>query len=132
MLRVDVRPELLRWARERADQTIGDLSKRFPKIEDWERGKTKPTLKQLERYARATYTPAGLFFLAEPESARHGEHLLLTATEKHGPRFFLALDPSALSALPSASSWASNRTPDRSAVDAFLRVEFLTEGTDDK
>lgn len=42
------------------------LSRRFPKLEEWEAGSTSPTVKQLERYAAATSTPFGLFFLPEP------------------------------------------------------------------
>lgn len=66
MLRVDVKPELLRWARERADLSIEALAKQFPKLGAWERGAAKPTLKQLEDYARATFAPFGYFFLAAP------------------------------------------------------------------
>ena len=66
MNRVDVRPELLQWARDRAGITIGDLTKRFPRLEAWEQGKAAPTLKQLERYAKATHTPVGYFFLKAP------------------------------------------------------------------
>jgi Zn-dependent peptidase ImmA (M78 family) len=57
---------MLRWARSRSDQSIGDLSKRFPRLEAWERGDSQPTLKQLERFAKATYTPIGFLFLSDP------------------------------------------------------------------
>lgn len=65
-MRVDVRPELLRWARERADTSVAELKARFPKLEAWERGESKPTLKQLEAYAKATFTPFGFFFFPAP------------------------------------------------------------------
>jgi len=65
-LRVNVRPLLLRWARNRAGLNIGALSSRFRQIEAWERGDESPTLKQLEAFARATHTPFGYFFLLEP------------------------------------------------------------------
>jgi Zn-dependent peptidase ImmA (M78 family) len=65
-MRVQVRPELLRWARERARLELGTLSGRFPKIAAWEAGDTRPTLKQLERFAKATHTPIGYLFLPEP------------------------------------------------------------------
>jgi len=68
--RVDVRPELLRWARERAGMSVFELRKRFPKIVLWERGKTRPTLKQLEGFAKATHTPLGYLFLPEPPVER--------------------------------------------------------------
>ena len=65
MDRVDVDPELLRWARQRAGLGIDALAGRFPKLDAWERGEIRPTLKQLERFAKATFTPIGCFFLRE-------------------------------------------------------------------
>ena len=66
MNRVEVKPELLRWARARAALSIDALVDRFPRIEDWEREKIYPTFKQLEKFAKATYTPVGFLFLQEP------------------------------------------------------------------
>ncbi len=66
MIRVEVKPELLRWARERSRETIASLARKFPKLELWEQGEASPTLKQLESFAKATYTPLGFFFLPEP------------------------------------------------------------------
>lgn len=65
-VRVEVRPELFVWARERAGLTAEDLAQRFPRLERWERGESAPTLKQLESFAAATHTPVGFLFLAEP------------------------------------------------------------------
>ena len=64
MNRVAVEPEVLRWARRRSRRD--DLDRRFPKLEAWEREEVKPTLKQLEAFARATRTPIGYLFLSEP------------------------------------------------------------------
>ena len=47
MDRVDVQPEVLRWARERAGLGIDALAGRFAKLPAWERGEIRPTLKQL-------------------------------------------------------------------------------------
>lgn len=66
MLRVPVQPRLLQWARDRASRDIADLTHAFPKLAEWESGVVLPTLKQLEKYAAATYTPIGFFFLPEP------------------------------------------------------------------
>jgi Zn-dependent peptidase ImmA (M78 family) len=66
MARVDVRPELLRWARERSRLPPEALSKRFPRLAEWESGAAKPTLRQLEDFADATATPFGYLFLSEP------------------------------------------------------------------
>lgn len=64
--RVDVKPELLRWARERARMPVEDLLHRFPKLREWEAGSEKPTFRQLEAFADATAAPFGYFFLTEP------------------------------------------------------------------
>jgi Zn-dependent peptidase ImmA (M78 family) len=69
-MRVEVRPELLRWARERSMLEAEALAGRFPQLEAWERGDTRPTLKQLEDFAKATHTPIGYLFLSEPPVER--------------------------------------------------------------
>jgi Zn-dependent peptidase ImmA (M78 family) len=66
MVRVEVKTELLRWARNRAGFTLDDLSSKFPKLEQWESGELQPTLKQIENYAKATYAAVGYFFLIDP------------------------------------------------------------------
>lgn len=66
MTRVAVKPALYRWAQERSGVPRPDLAARFPKLPEWEGGRAEPTLKQLERLARATYTPVGFFFLDRP------------------------------------------------------------------
>lgn len=66
MTRVEVRGEMLQWARERAGLDPAALAKRFPQLPDWESGDARPTLKQLERFAKATYAPIGFLFLPEP------------------------------------------------------------------
>lgn len=63
---VEVMPELLVWARQRSGLGLDDLAQRFPKLSAWERGDKLPTLKQLEAFARATYTPIGFLFLPQP------------------------------------------------------------------
>ncbi len=70
MNRVPVKPELLRWARERAGLSVEGLAGRFPSLDEWERGEAQPTLKQLERFARATFVPVGYLFLREPPAER--------------------------------------------------------------
>ena len=68
MLRVAVNPELLRWARERSGLAQRDLAarSRFGKLPDWESGRTKPTLKQVEAFADAVRVPVGYLFLETP------------------------------------------------------------------
>lgn len=66
MNRIAIHPDMLRWARERARLSTLDLEVKFPKLAEWESREAQPTLKQLEAYARATRTPIGYLFLAEP------------------------------------------------------------------
>jgi Zn-dependent peptidase ImmA (M78 family) len=66
MVKVDINADLLRWARERAGMTVGELLSKFPKLEQWEQGEAKPTLKQVEDYAKTTQTPFGYMFLDKP------------------------------------------------------------------
>ena len=63
--RVDVKPELLRWARERARLDVAVLVRRFPRYLEWEQGTARPTLRQLETFARTSRAPVGYLFLSE-------------------------------------------------------------------
>jgi Zn-dependent peptidase ImmA (M78 family) len=69
-IRVSVKPAMLRWAQDRSGIDPEALSRRFPKLADWEDEKVKPTLRQLEEFARATHAPIGVFFLTEPPVER--------------------------------------------------------------
>ena len=69
-MHVEIKPEMLRWARERAGIELGALSKRFPQLKAWEQGIAYPTLKQVERYAKAMHAPIGYLFLHEPPVER--------------------------------------------------------------
>ncbi len=66
MTRVRINPDILQWARDRAGYADDALIVRFPKLDAWQRGEVEPTLKQVESFAKATHTPFGYFFLAEP------------------------------------------------------------------
>lgn len=66
MPRVTVKSEVLDWAVARSGKDRAKLMKRFAKLDQWERGEVDPTLKQLEDFARATYTPLGYLLLEEP------------------------------------------------------------------
>lgn len=72
MARIRLNPELLRWARKRAGRSLSDLARAFPKLETWESGESEqmPTLKQIERFAKAVRVPIGYLFLPEPPMER--------------------------------------------------------------
>lgn len=62
---VKVSPRVLSWALVRSRKEI-TIQKKFPKIREWLRGESMPTLRQLEQLAKETHTPLGYFFLEEP------------------------------------------------------------------
>lgn len=66
MTRANVNPRLLTWARQRAGLSQSDLLRKFQNIVEWESGELRPTFKQLEDFARATFVPFGYLFLADP------------------------------------------------------------------
>ena len=69
MTRVEVRPEVLKWAAERSGK--GEHIKYdFPQWEKWINQELQPTLKQLEKLSKATSTPLGYFFLDQPPEER--------------------------------------------------------------
>jgi len=70
MQRMNVKPELLSWAQGRSMKSTEMLEKKFPKLKSWLEGELSPTFKQLEIFAKATYTPIGFFFLQEPPIER--------------------------------------------------------------
>ena len=84
MTRVAIRPEMLRWACERAGYDSRGLALRIPQFPAWERGEKQPTFKQLEAFAKATHTPIGFLFLPEPPDERLPIRDLRTV--KDGPR----------------------------------------------
>ncbi|MBK8259302.1 MAG: ImmA/IrrE family metallo-endopeptidase [Polyangiaceae bacterium] len=66
MTRVQVKPELLRWACQRSRMDEVELAVRFPKLDAWLSRETHPTFKQLEAFAQATHVPFGYLFLPDP------------------------------------------------------------------
>lgn len=62
----DIKPRVLKWARDRAGLGVEALVEAFPKYQEWEAGKSSPSMGQLEALARKTGTPLGYFFLQAP------------------------------------------------------------------
>lgn len=85
--RISVRPELLRWACERAGKDVVDYAGRFPKLDAWLRTDEAPTLKQLEQFAAATHTPLGFLLLDQPpvEKVPIPDFRTITAREVQRP-----------------------------------------------
>ena len=65
--RVAVRPELLDWAVKRSRRPVSDLATGgAKKLEEWLVGEERPTMKQLEEFARKARVPFGYLFLSKP------------------------------------------------------------------
>jgi Zn-dependent peptidase ImmA (M78 family)/transcriptional regulator with XRE-family HTH domain len=62
----EIKPALFIWACKRSGKSFESLLKKFPKLSVWMEGNENPTLKQLEKFAKSTYTPVGYFFLEKP------------------------------------------------------------------
>lgn len=70
MATVEVRANVLRWAEARSGLARADLLRHFPRLELWESGEARPTLRQLEQFAARTRTPFGYLFLPTPPQER--------------------------------------------------------------
>ena len=68
--RVEVKPALLRWARDRAGMQVDGLARRFPRLAHWESGDALPTRRQLERFAKATHATVDHLLMARPPVER--------------------------------------------------------------
>lgn len=63
--KVSVSSSILSWAVERASDPEA-IYEKFPKLAEWLEDQSRPTLRQLEAFSKATSTPLGYFFLADP------------------------------------------------------------------
>lgn len=61
--RVEIAPDVLKWARERADVPFEELARKFKKYSEWEEGQGGPTYNQLETLANVVKLPVGMLFL---------------------------------------------------------------------
>jgi Zn-dependent peptidase ImmA (M78 family) len=63
---IQVAPDVLNWAIRRSGKAEEGLQTKFPDLDEWIAGASLPTLGKLEKFANATHTPIGNFFLKEP------------------------------------------------------------------
>lgn len=65
-VRIDVAPEVLRWARTRSGIDDETWTTRFKDYNAWMNGDKKPTAKQLQTFATKAHAPFGYLLLSEP------------------------------------------------------------------
>lgn len=85
MTEVAISGAVLRWAVERSGRPDTVRSK-FPKLSEWLRGQSRPTLRQLENLSKATSTPLGYFFLPQPPEESLPIPHFRTHTDEHVER----------------------------------------------
>ncbi len=63
-----IKPELIRWARNRAKLTLREANKKTSSTEykDWEEGKSQPTIDQIKKISQKFFIPLGYLYLSEP------------------------------------------------------------------
>lgn len=63
---ININPTMLTWAIARAGYVVDDFLVKFPYVKKWVEQIKKPTVKQLEDFARRVHIPFGYLFLQEP------------------------------------------------------------------
>lgn len=63
---IDIQPNMITWAIDRAGFQLDDFTEKFPKVLDWLNHQKKPTVKQLEDFSHRVHLPFGYLFLPEP------------------------------------------------------------------
>ncbi|MCF8308670.1 MAG: hypothetical protein K9I68_06650 [Bacteroidales bacterium] len=63
---VDINTDILSWAIERAGYDVREFEVKFPKVSEWLEQQKKPTVRQLEDFARKVHLPFGYLLLDEP------------------------------------------------------------------
>lgn len=64
--RVDINKDLIKWAIIRGGHEIAEYLDANPKVKQWLTEDKKPTVKQLENFARKVHVPFGYLFLKKP------------------------------------------------------------------
>lgn len=98
-IRAIIKPALLTWARETMHLSIEAAAKKVgvssEKLQEWERGKSAPTVPQLRKASEAYKRPLAVFFLAEPpkkfDALRDHRRLPDTAIGTESPDLSLAI-----------------------------------------
>ncbi|MEO5376401.1 MAG: XRE family transcriptional regulator [Magnetococcus sp. DMHC-6] len=70
MTKALIKPQMLRWARERASLSVERLADKLKttveRLQSWEQGGDSPTFRQAEKIAQQTHVPFGYLFLSTP------------------------------------------------------------------
>ena len=64
--RIDIKPEMLAWAIERAGYDVAVYLENHPDVDAWYKQEKKPTETQLEKFTQNVHIPYGYMFLNQP------------------------------------------------------------------
>ena len=64
--RIDIKPEMLAWAIERAGYDVAVYLENHPDVDAWYKQDKKPTETQLEKFTQNVHIPYGYMFLNQP------------------------------------------------------------------
>ncbi len=67
---VNIKPDIITWAIERAGYELSDFVAKFPRVNDWLENRKLPTVKQLEKFSHKVHIPFGYLLLTEPPVER--------------------------------------------------------------
>ncbi|MEZ5593895.1 MAG: XRE family transcriptional regulator [Gammaproteobacteria bacterium] len=85
-----INPDILNWARERAQLSVPALASKLKvtedKIEAWESGEQPPTFKQAQNFASKTHIPFGYLYLKHPPEENLPLPDLRTVSGRHPNR----------------------------------------------
>lgn len=69
-IEIDINPNMLTWAIVRAGYELRDFFSAFPNVQKWIELIKRPTVKQLEDFAKRVHIPFGYLFLPEPPAEK--------------------------------------------------------------
>ena len=72
-IRLQVNRQVFSWAIARAGMTAGDVAAKYPKLGEWQEGKSLATVHQLKEFSHYFHFPFGYFFLKEVPARQESE-----------------------------------------------------------
>ena len=80
---VQITPEVLAWARSRADYTVEEMRRVYPRYGEWETGAELPTYIQVENLSERFKVPVAVFFFPEPPEEEPIQNSFRTLTDPY-------------------------------------------------
>lgn len=85
--RVDIKPEVLKWAINESQLDNNILLDKYPQLSEWQNGFSKPTFKQIRDFCDYIKIPFGFIFLDTPPLEEQFKVEFRTISSKKGDKF---------------------------------------------